>query len=75
MEPQRGGRRTIRAWACLWAVAMPAARSGLSRPELARREWSSQFRPGVGLFVVKGDTIKLGPGFRMSWRVIEKPLR
>ncbi|MDP2999901.1 MAG: hypothetical protein Q8N47_20620 [Bryobacterales bacterium] len=57
------------------AVAMPVVRSGLTRPELVGREWSSLARPGVGLFVVKGDTIKLGPGFRMSWRVIEKPRR
>ena len=57
------------------AVAMPVVRSGLTRPELVGREWSSLWRPGVGLFVVKGDTIKLGPGFRMSWRVIERPRR
>jgi hypothetical protein len=27
-------------------------------------------RPGVGLFLVKGDTIRLGRGFRMTWKTI-----
>jgi hypothetical protein len=38
--------------------------------------WSGgDLRPGVGLFLVKGDTIKIGRGFRMTWRVLPRRQR
>ncbi|MBI4874476.1 MAG: hypothetical protein HY822_07575 [Acidobacteria bacterium] len=55
-------------------VAVPGMRTDSSRPVITGQNgWGSPLRPGVGMFMLKGDTIKLGRGFRMIWRVIGGP--
>jgi len=61
-------------------MLVPGTQNEMSRPAVLGRGWShkpdaGELRPGVGQFVVKGDTIRLARGFRMSWRVAERTRR
>lgn len=53
------------------AGSQPAVIGGVRGPAPA----GDDLRPGVGLFLVKGDTIRIGRGFRMTWRVLPRQQR
>ncbi len=61
-------------------AAFSTARSDAGRPVIVGRgrdSWRDDFaaRPGIGLFVVRGDNIRIGRGIQMIWTVSQRGAR
>jgi hypothetical protein len=61
-------------------LAVPGMQSAGSQPAVigggrGPAPLSDDLRTGVGLFLVRGDTIRIGRGFRMTWKVLPRPQR